>query len=76
MRLGNREFFFGEDEYITTEYSYKYSLVEFSELAQRAGFEVLNIWIDANKWFSVQYLGVRSASNSDQKKGERETYGS
>jgi dimethylhistidine N-methyltransferase len=59
VRLGNREFFFGEDEYITTEYSYKYSLVEFRELAQRAGFEVLNTWADGDKWFSVQYLGVR-----------------
>ena len=58
VRLGNREFFFGEDEYITTEYSYKYSLVEFRELAQRAGFEVLNTWMDGDKWFSVQYLGV------------------
>jgi dimethylhistidine N-methyltransferase len=68
VRLGDQEFFFDEDEYITTEYSYKYSLVEFSELAQRAGFEVLNTWTDANKLFSVQYLGVRSASN--QRNGE------
>ena len=58
VRLGNREFFFGEDEYITTEYSYKYSLVEFRELAQRAGFEVLNTWMDGNNLFSVQYLDV------------------
>jgi L-histidine Nalpha-methyltransferase len=60
VRLANREFFFGEDEYITTEYSYKYSLPKFTNLAQRAGFEMLNVWVDSNKWFSVQYLGVRS----------------
>ena len=60
VRLANREFFFDEDEYITTEYSYKYSLPKFTKLAQNAGFEVLNVWIDRNRLFSVQYLGVRS----------------
>jgi dimethylhistidine N-methyltransferase len=60
VRLADRDFFFGEDEYITTEYSYKYSLPRFTSLARRAGFEVLNVWVDNNKWFSVQYLGVRS----------------
>jgi dimethylhistidine N-methyltransferase len=60
VRLANREFFFGEDEYITTEYSYKYSLPKFTNLARRAGFEVLNVWVDGNNWFSVQYLSVRS----------------
>jgi dimethylhistidine N-methyltransferase len=60
VRIAGQEFFFGEDEYITTEYSYKYSLPKFTNLARRAGFEVLNVWVDSNKWFSVQYLGVRS----------------
>jgi len=60
VSLANQEFFFGEDEYITTEYSYKYSLPKFTNLAQSAGFEVLNVWVDSNKLFSVQYLGVRS----------------
>jgi dimethylhistidine N-methyltransferase len=60
VRLANREFFFGEDEYVTTEYSYKYSLPKFTNLAKGAGFEVLNVWVDRNKLFSVQYLGVRS----------------
>ena len=62
VRLANRDFFFDEDEYITTEYSYKYSLPKFTKLAQSAGFEVLNIWVDRNKLFSVQYLGVRSGT--------------
>jgi len=61
VSLANREFFFGEDEYITTEYSYKYSLPKFTNLAKSAGFEVLNVWVDRNKLFSVQYLSVRSA---------------
>jgi dimethylhistidine N-methyltransferase len=60
VRVADREFFFGEGEYITTEYSYKYSLPKFSNLARRAGFEVLNVWLDRNEWFSVQYLAVRS----------------
>ena len=60
VRVANQEFFFDEDEYITTEYSYKYSLPKFTKLAQSAGFEVLNVWVDRNKLFSVQYLRVRS----------------
>ena len=60
VRLANREFFFDEAEYITTEYSYKYSLPKFTNLAQSAGFQVLNVWVDRNRLFSVQYLGVRS----------------
>jgi L-histidine Nalpha-methyltransferase len=56
VHLGNEVFTFGEDEAMQVEYSCKYSLEDFAELAQRAGLRVQNVWFDAEKQFSVQYL--------------------
>jgi dimethylhistidine N-methyltransferase len=50
---------FDEGEWITTEYSYKYSLAGFRELAAAAGFAVAQVWTDERGLFSVQYLAVR-----------------
>jgi dimethylhistidine N-methyltransferase len=47
-----------ENDDITTEYSYKYTLGEFEELINDF-FEVRNVWTDDNKLFSLQYLRVR-----------------
>jgi dimethylhistidine N-methyltransferase len=45
----------GKDELILTEYSYKYSLQEFKELANGI-YEVEKVWVDDNSMFSVQFL--------------------
>lgn len=47
---------FDAGERICTEYSYKYSLGRFHDLAQRAGFDVSTVWTDRREYFSVQYL--------------------
>ncbi len=44
-----------EGEAILTEYSHKYTLQSFAELAAKAGFEVRQVWMDAERLFSVQY---------------------
>lgn len=49
---------FEPDEIITTEYSYKYSLEDFRQLARRAGLKVEQVWTDERQLFSVQYLTV------------------
>lgn len=49
---------FGEGEPICVEYSYKFTLDRFRRLARRAGFAVQEVWMDENRWFSVQYLTV------------------
>ncbi len=46
-------------ERICTEYSYKYSLERFHELADRSGFDVQKVWTDRRAYFSVQYLAAR-----------------
>jgi dimethylhistidine N-methyltransferase len=59
VHLDSRDFRFEEGEYITTEYSYKYTLPGFAGLALRAGFELVRNWEDPNHLFSVLYLRVR-----------------
>lgn len=50
---------FHAGERIHTEYSYKYSLEDFSRLAVSAGFTSRASWVDERDWFSVQYFEVR-----------------
>lgn len=54
--IGDEEIEFAKGERIHTENSYKYSLEEFADLANAAGWQVQNIWLDSDKLFSVQYL--------------------
>lgn len=46
---------FSELERIHTEYSYKYTIESFSQMATQAGLKLENYWIDDNELFSVQY---------------------
>lgn len=47
---------FTPGESIWTESSYKYTPQEFATLAARAGFRVQQVWMNAGRLFSVQYL--------------------
>jgi dimethylhistidine N-methyltransferase len=42
-------------EAILTEYSHKYTIDGFAEMAERAGFQVARVWTDEKQLFSVQY---------------------
>ena len=56
VRIGSREIAFAAGEAMLVEYSCKYSQVEFSAMAARAGLRVVRSWTDANEWFAVQML--------------------
>ena len=56
VRLDEHSFFFDADERIWTESSYKYTLNEFANLAEQAGFKPTKVWTDPERLFSVQYL--------------------
>ncbi|MCB0283253.1 MAG: L-histidine N(alpha)-methyltransferase [Calditrichaeota bacterium] len=56
VKLNGKVFDFNRGERIWTESSYKYSLKEFEQLAQSAGFRVRKVWTDEKELFSVQYL--------------------
>jgi dimethylhistidine N-methyltransferase len=56
VRVGRMQVAFREDEAIRVEISCKYSLEDFAALAAKAGLEVLQVWLDPQRMFSVQYL--------------------
>lgn len=56
VELGDTQFDIADGEAILTEYSHKYTLEGFREMASAAGFNVEKVWTDANRLFSVQFL--------------------
>ena len=54
--VGEEDFHFEEGESILTEYSHKYTLEDFAQMAESVGFEVAHVWTDADQLFSVQFL--------------------
>jgi dimethylhistidine N-methyltransferase len=58
VRIDGRTFRFAAGESIHTENSCKYSVEEFQALARRAGFEAQEVWVDAQRLFSIHYLTV------------------
>lgn len=59
VNVRDKTFEFGEGESIHTESSYKYTVEGFAELAQRAGFQIKQSWLDDDQLFSVHYLEQR-----------------
>lgn len=58
VEIDGETFSLAEGEHILTEYSHKYSLEVFANLAETAGFHVHTVWTDPSRLFSVQYLTV------------------
>ena len=58
------QFEFGKDERITTEYSYKYRIEAFRELAAAAGWQPERTWTDKENWFSVNYFISKQKGDS------------
>lgn len=59
VRVRGETFAFREDEAMHVEYSCKYSLDDFAQMANKAGLSVEKVWMDQDRRFSVHYL-VRS----------------
>lgn len=58
VTVAGRRFHLAEGERIHTEYSYKYTIAEFRDLARAAGFRPTASWTDAADLFSVHYLEI------------------
>ena len=56
FNVGDESFSIAKDEAILTEYSHKYTLEGFAAMAEKAGFSVEHVWMDADRLFSVQFL--------------------
>ncbi|MGB5335868.1 MAG: L-histidine N(alpha)-methyltransferase [Woeseiaceae bacterium] len=59
FEIADREFELADGESILTEYSHKYTLQGFAEMAEAAGFSVAKVWTDPDELFSVQYCVSR-----------------
>lgn len=55
VKIGGKSFGLNTGETICSEYSYKYTLPQFAEMAGEAGFAVRKVWTDPRGWFSLQY---------------------
>ena len=56
VKIDGKSLDFADGEQILTEYSHKYELDSFAEMAAVAGFKVQQVWTDPQQLFSVQYL--------------------
>jgi len=56
VQIGDTPITFKAGERIRTEHSYKYSVVEFQDLAAIAGFQAKQVWTDPDQLFSLHYL--------------------
>ncbi len=55
VTINEHDFYFAEGDDILTEYSTKYSIDEFENLAKE-DFKLQKIWTDENKFFAVMYF--------------------
>jgi dimethylhistidine N-methyltransferase len=56
VTIAGHEFRFGQGERTLTEYSHKYTIEGFSQLAADAGFTLRKYWTDERKYFAVLHL--------------------
>jgi dimethylhistidine N-methyltransferase len=59
LLLGNDTIMIERGEHIVTEYSYKYTPDAFTKLMQQGGFETVQSWQDAQKYFAVYFCSVK-----------------
>lgn len=56
VRMNGRTIAFREGETIHTENSYKYTVEEFSRLAEMTGFATARVWTDSDRKFGIFFL--------------------
>ncbi len=59
VSCGDFQFFFNPGDTICTEYSHKYTIDGFSNLAHKSRFEVQQVWTDAQQYFAIFYCHAR-----------------
>lgn len=56
VTIGEEVFHFQEGEKIRTEYSHKYTVQGFAQLAEQAGLTMDEVWMDEREYFAVMHL--------------------
>jgi dimethylhistidine N-methyltransferase len=59
VKIGGERFAFEAGEPLTTEYSYKYELGQFAELAAAGGLSAREAWLDPRRLFAIFWLVPR-----------------
>ncbi|MEM9586481.1 MAG: L-histidine N(alpha)-methyltransferase [Planctomycetota bacterium] len=67
VTIADRDYRFAEGESICTEYSHKYTIDGFAELAATVGFELHRSWTDAGDLFAVLHLVI--PENNQERQG-------
>jgi dimethylhistidine N-methyltransferase len=58
VNIGAKTFAFRRGEDIRTEYSYKYTVPQFEQLARPAGFRLEKCWLDDRRYFAVLFFNM------------------
>jgi dimethylhistidine N-methyltransferase len=61
VRIGDETFEFRRGEHVCTEYSHKYAMDEFEQIAAAAGLCLRHEWTDDRRFFAVLYFENRGA---------------
>jgi len=69
IEIDGHAFRLRDGEQITTEYSHKYTIDGFSQLAQAAGFSLHHHWTDAKNYFAVLHLVHEPGRTADSANG-------
>jgi dimethylhistidine N-methyltransferase len=56
VHIGTQQVEFRRGEFLRTEYSHKYTLERFAAMASKSELTVAQVWMDEQRWFSVQLL--------------------
>ena len=62
VEIGGEQFAFDQGEEIHTEYSHKYTIEGFAEIASETGLEFRRAWTDPNEFFAVLHFVVGDES--------------
>jgi len=65
VEVDAHQFSFEAGESICTEYSHKYTVAEFADLLNQAGWQIQTTWTDADRLFSVHYATPHPAGKTD-----------
>jgi dimethylhistidine N-methyltransferase len=68
VKVGEQPFEFATGENIHTENSYKYTVAQFQNLADGAGFNPVQVWSDPAELFSVHCLQVKDTTKDHHSK--------
>lgn len=67
VTIGDETFSFAADEHLLTEYSHKYTIEGFADLAGEAGFSLHMSWTDPARRFALLHLVIEERSSDERR---------